>query len=56
MTKLLAGVAAVGLVSNAAFAQMYITMSPPPIVPPYFSDRGSTNVVVPPPGSVSVFA
>jgi hypothetical protein len=45
MTKhLLPVVAAFGLMSSAAFAQMYITMSPPPTVPPYFGERGSTTI------------
>ena len=45
MTKhLLAAAVALGLMSSAAFAQMYITMSPPPTVPPYFGERGSTTI------------
>jgi len=42
--RLLAAVAAFGLMSSAAFAQMYITMSPPPTVPPGFGARGSTTI------------
>ena len=44
MTRiLLAAVAAIGLMSSAAFAQTYIPMSPPPAAPPSVGVPGSTT-------------
>ena len=48
MTKhLLAAVTAVGFTASAALAQLYVPMSPPPAVPPYFGLPGS-RIIAPP--------